>query len=305
MPLSSSSARASRAIHRGRRHAYELALSVKYHSGPGSECEQDIVVLPRAGVGSFISFLKTLTAPDGKARLKIGYEDTQVIGKCSWDQLVLDPNIISLLKDDFEAFFQREEWFRQMRLPYRRGYLLHGPPGNGKTSAIKAALNSQTAHTLRLFDEHVDDNDLDRVFRRAAQDAPSVILLEDIDRAFPRSGASKTKVSLQQLLNCLDGVASGEGVITMATANEPTDLDAAILRRPGRFDRVILFPNPSSELRRQYLIQMHSSFAQADLGEVVEESAGFSFALLREAFVMACSVRLQRRTADRYFQPVE
>jgi hypothetical protein len=268
-----------------------VALNVKYHSGPNSdcECEQDIVVLSRAGVSTFVSFLKSLTAPDGKARLKVGYEDTQVIGKCSWDQLVLDPTIISLLKDDFEAFFQREEWFRQMRLPYRRGYLLHGPPGNGKTSAIKAALNSQglTAHTLRLFDEHVDDNDLDRVFKRAAQDGPSVILLEDIDRAFPRSGVSKTKVSLQQLLNCLDGVASGEGVITIATGNAPTELDAAILRRPGRFDRVILFPNPSPELRRQYFIQMHASFAQADLDEVVEESAGFSFALLREAFIMA------------------
>jgi ATP-dependent 26S proteasome regulatory subunit len=94
-------------------------------------------------------------------------------------------------------------------------------------------------------------------------------------------------VSLQQLLNCLVGVATGEGIITIATANEPTALDPAILRRPGRFDRVICFANPTPELRRQYFIKMHPAFTYVNLDEAVDESAGFSFAQLREAFIMA------------------
>jgi SpoVK/Ycf46/Vps4 family AAA+-type ATPase len=114
-----------------------------------------------------------------------------------------------------------------------------------------------------------------------------VVLLEDIDRVFPRTGQSKSKISLQALLNCLDGVASGEGVITIATANEPTALDPAILRRPGRFDRVVCFPNPTPELRHQYFVNMHPPFAGVDLEEAVNESAGFSFAQLREVFIMA------------------
>lgn len=176
-----------------------------------------------------------------------------------------------------------------MRLPFRRGYLLHGPPGNGKSTAVRAMMTRHglTAHTIRFFEEHVDDARLDALFAKAAQEAPAIVLLEDIDRCFPRTGQSQTKVSLQQLLNCLDGIASGDGIITIATANEPTALDPAILRRPGRFDRVVLFADPTADLRRQYFLQMLPSFAGLNLDEAVEESAGFSFAQLREAFIMA------------------
>jgi hypothetical protein len=270
-----------------------VAISIKYHSGPDSAGEdgQDVVLIPRSGMESFVSLLKKITLPDGKARLIVGHEE-QVVNRCDWDQLVLDPSIVSKLRDDFESFFSRENWFRKMRLPYRRGYLLHGPPGNGKSTAIRAMLTSRglSAYSIRFFDDHVNDNDLEGLFAWAAREAPAVVLLEDVDRCFPRSGTSKTKVSLQALLNCLDGVASGEGIITLATANDPTALDPAILRRPGRFDRVICFPNPTADLRYQYFVKMHPSFAHANLSEAVEESDGFSFAQLRESFIMAAQV---------------
>ena len=145
--------------------------------------------------------------PDGRAMLKVGGEGAKPIARCDWDQLTLDPSVVSLLKNDFETFFEREDWFRKMRLPFRRGYLLHGPPGNGKSTAIRAMLTARalTAHTIRFLEPRVDDSDLERLFYRAAQNAPSMIMLEDIDRVFPRGGNSKTQVSLQQLLNCLDG----------------------------------------------------------------------------------------------------
>ena len=270
-----------------------VALRIRYHEGPGSSREsvQDVIVVSREGVPSFVSLLKSLTTSDGKPRLQVGSE-AEIIQRCDWDQLTLDPVISSLLRDDFESFFAREDWFRKMRLPFRRGYLLHGPPGNGKTSAIRAMLTSRglTAYTIRFFGEHTDDDDLDQLFRQAADEAPAVVLLEDIDRVFPRTGQSKTKVSLQALLNCLDGVATGEGIITLATANEPTALDPAILRRPGRFDRVVCFPNPTPELRRQYFVNMHPPLGSFNLDEVVEECAGFSFAQLREVFIMAAQI---------------
>jgi chaperone BCS1 len=48
-----------------------------------------------------------------------------------------------MLKDDFESFFKREAWFRSNKLPFRRGYLLHGPPGNGKSTAVRAMMTSR------------------------------------------------------------------------------------------------------------------------------------------------------------------
>jgi ATP-dependent 26S proteasome regulatory subunit len=144
-----------------------------------------------------------------------------------------------------------------------------------------------TAYTMRLFDSNQDDGDLDSLFDLAVKNRPSMILLEDLDRAFPRTGETKSRISLQQLLNCLDGVGTGEGIVVVATANEPTILDPAILRRPGRFDRVIHFPNPSAELRRRYLQRLNPKLAPIYLETTVEDSEGFSFAQLREVHVIA------------------
>jgi ATPase family associated with various cellular activities (AAA) len=268
-----------------------IALAVSYHAGPDSVCENTarVLIFRRDAVEQVLQLLARLSKSDGQPRLHTHNSVTQPVQPCDWGQLVLDPNIVSLLKNDFESFLQRKDWFRKMRLPFRRGYLLHGPPGNGKSTAIRAMLTSAglTAYTLRLFDSQVDDGDLDRVFERAVKHAPGIILLEDLDRCFPKTGESRSKVSLQQLLNCLDGVGTGEGIVTVATANEPTILDPAILRRPGRFDRVVYFPNPSAVLRREYFCRMHAELAAADLDPVVSDSDGFSFAQLRESYIMA------------------
>jgi hypothetical protein len=268
-----------------------VALTLSYHAGPTSICENtaQVLIFRRDDAKQVLELLARLNKSDGQPKLHTLNGAAQPVSPCGWDQLVLDPSITSLLKDDFGSFFEREPWFRKMQLPFRRGYLLHGPPGNGKSSAIRAMLTSAglTAYTLRLFDSRTEDADIARVFERAVNHAPALVLLEDIDRAFPRTGESRSKVSLQQLLNCLDGVATGEGIVTVATANEPTILDSAILRRPGRFDRVVHFPNPSSALRREYLCRMHGTFAAANLDSVVSDSEGFSFAQLREAYIMA------------------
>jgi len=268
-----------------------IAMAVSYHAGPGSDRENtaQILVIRREAAEQVLHLLEELSKSDGEPKLHTHNGIAQNIRRCEWDQLVLDPNVVSLLKNDFESFFQREPWFRRMRLPFRRGYLLHGPPGNGKSTAVRAMLTSGrlTAYTIRFFDSQIDDGDLERVFARAVKHAPAMILLEDIDRAFPRTGESRCKVSLQQLLNCLDGVATGEGIITVATANEPTILDPAILRRPGRFDRVVHFADPSPMLRREYFIRMQKQFTVATLDAVVADSSGFSFAQLREAYIIA------------------
>lgn len=213
---------------------------------------------------------------------------------------MLDKTVLKLVRDDFESFFERESFFRKNGLPFRRGYLLHGSPGNGKTSVVRAMLSSKglTAHTLRFFDASKYDSDLDRLFEDAVADRPSMILLEDIDRAFPKTGESRSNISLQQLLNSLDSIGTGDGIVVVATANEPTLLDPAILRRPGRFDRVVRFANPSAELRLQYLLKFDAEIEAQALEEPVTESDGFSFAQLREVAILAAQSAFERKTDD-------
>jgi ATP-dependent 26S proteasome regulatory subunit len=216
----------------------------------------------------------------------------------SWSDLVLDPTIEKLIRRDFESFFAREQWFRNLRLPFRRGYLLHGPPGNGKTSVIRAMLSRPgiCGLTLNFFADRIDDDSLEAMFNRAGSCAPSLIVLEDIDRAFPKqqSSGARCAISQQQLLNCLDGIATQDGVVVVATANEPTALDPAILRRPGRFDRVVLFPNPTSELRLGYLHMLNSQLQEFELQAAIDLSEGFSFAQLREAYILAGQMAYER-----------
>ena len=216
----------------------------------------------------------------------------------NWDDLILDPTIEKLIRRDFESFFAREQWFRNLRLPFRRGYLLHGPPGNGKTSVIRAMLSRQgiCGLTLNFFADGIDDDALEAMFNRAGSCAPSLIVLEDIDRAFPKqqSSGARCAISQQQLLNCLDGIATQDGVVVVATANEPTALDPAILRRPGRFDRVVLFPNPTAELRLRYLRRLNSQLKEVELRPAIDLSEGFSFAQLREAYILAGQMAYER-----------
>jgi ATP-dependent 26S proteasome regulatory subunit len=88
------------------------------------------------------------------------------------------------------------------------------------------------------------------------------------------------------LLNCLDGVASHDGVIVVATANNPTLLDPAILKRPGRFDRVVQFRNPDASLRREYYKRLNPILAGERFESAIQKTKGFSFAQLRETYIL-------------------
>jgi hypothetical protein len=209
----------------------------------------------------------------------------------SWDEVVLGREGETLLRQDFETFWDRREWFQRQRLPYRRGYLLHGPPGNGKTSAVRAMLSRKgiSAHSVHLHLPNVDDSDLLNMFEAAGNEAPSLVVLEDIDRCFAPSAEMDDgpQVHLQTLLNCLDGVSTCDGVVVVATANHPEVLDTAVLRRPGRFDRVVEFPNPIADLRQKYFAGRMCAMATDEMQACVDKTAGFSFAQLQEAYILA------------------
>ncbi len=254
---------------------------------PGESID-DILVFSRQYAEQVSAFCARLTERQERPQVRTWGDAARPIPPLGWDQLTLAPEIRTLLRDDFESFFRDADWYEAMQIPHRRGYLLHGPPGNGKTSAVRAMITSHglTAYQLRLFSKFTDDADMEGIFEHAAANGPSIVLLEDLDRAFPRSGNSQSKVHLQTLLNCLDGVATEPGVIAIATANDPSLLDPAILRRPGRFDRVVHFSAPDAELRREYLARMHPQLTEESLARVVAASAGFSYAFLRETYIM-------------------
>jgi hypothetical protein len=222
--------------------------------------------------------------------LENGHSRTRLQGRYDWDTVVMDATTRRMVRRDFELFFEREDWFRQHNLPYRRGYLLWGAPGNGKTATLRvmAAHPHIQPYALDLSDAEEKSIDVLRLFEQAAENAPSLVVLEDIDRAFPSEGkrTRERTVSFQTLLNCLDGLTSQDGVIVVATANDPICLDPAILKRPGRFDRVVQFRNPDADLRRQYYRRLSSTLDGEQFEIAIDKTEGFSFAQLRETYIL-------------------
>jgi ATPase family protein associated with various cellular activities (AAA) len=265
---------------------------------PGDVC--DCVIVKQEVAPKFLQLIRKITASSRESLWCVYGDGARTIRASGWDELVLSDSVVNLVRKDFESFLNREGWFRNNRLPFRRGYLLHGPPGNGKTSLIRAMLKTSglNGHSLRLFQETTDDVHLERMFRLAANSAPSLVVIEDIDRAFPRlpSSGVRCKVSLQQLLNCLDGIDSQDGVIVVATANDPTVLDPAILRRPGRFDRVVALPAPDRELRFRYFRKFNPHLNDEALFRAAKDSEGLSFAQLKEAYILAGQKAFERHT---------
>ncbi|KAI0358732.1 P-loop containing nucleoside triphosphate hydrolase protein [Trametes cingulata] len=196
--------------------------------------------------------------------------------------IVLNPGVKEMLLADTKDFLKSEKWYADRGIPFRRGYLLHGVPGSGKSSLIHAIAGELMLdiYVVSLSSSWINDSTLTTLMGRVP--ARCIVLLEDLDAAFTRStnrdgnstgnpeGKSEEKaaeqttttttssrrtrkteqlsdvntLSLSGLLNALDGVAASEGRLLFATTNHLERLDPA-LSRPGRMDVWIEFKNAS------------------------------------------------------------
>ncbi|KAG7304117.1 mitochondrial chaperone [Plutella xylostella] len=158
--------------------------------------------------------------------------------------VVLRAGLGERIRDDCLDFINSTQWYIDRGIPYRRGYLLHGPPGCGKSSYIMALAGELEYNicVLNLSERGLTDDRLNHLLCVAPQQ--SIILLEDIDAAFVSREDTATqkaayeglnRVTFSGLLNCLDGVASTEARIVFMTTNYLDRLDPALIR-PGRVD---------------------------------------------------------------------
>lgn len=163
-----------------------------------------------------------------------------------FQSVILDGSLGDELYEDAKQFFGRAKWYYDHGIPYRRGYLLYGSPGCGKTSLVAALAGKLKLHicVLTLSNGRLDDNRLNQLLHEAPSD--TLILLEDIDSVFvDRNTVTKDsdqdmRVTFSGLLNAIDGVASQEGKLFFMTTNHIEKLDPALIR-PGRCDVKVEF----------------------------------------------------------------
>ncbi|MGH3860735.1 AAA family ATPase [Actinokineospora sp.] len=194
--------------------------------------------------------------------------------------------------------------FARLGVAPPRGVLLYGPPGGGKTFLVRALAGSGQLNVLsvkgaELMDKWVGESEraVRELFRRAAEAAPALIFLDEIDALAPRRGqSSDSGVSdrvVAALLTELDGVEPLRDVVVVGATNRPELVDPALLR-PGRLERLIYVPPPDAEARAAILKATARNIPLApdvDLVEFAKQLDGYSAAdcaaVLREAALTA------------------
>lgn len=161
---------------------------------------------------------------------------------------VIVDNKDALVKD-MQRFLEGEDWYAQMGLPYRRGYLFHGIAGTGKTSLVEALASTLNLPIYIINLASVDDSQLEHTIAEMEHTSPVILLLEDVDTVAPpresETPADKDKVIMVQqpsaklrlgtLLNVLDGLTATDKILLVMTTNHADKLDPALKRR-GRAD---------------------------------------------------------------------
>ncbi|MBD2019587.1 AAA family ATPase, partial [Leptolyngbya sp. FACHB-36] len=171
-------------------------------------------------------------------------------------------DVLQELRELVEIPLKRPELLKKLGLEPPRGVLLVGPPGTGKTLTARSLAHDLGVNYIAIVGPEVlgkyygeAEARLRGVFEKAANAAPCLVFIDEIDSLAPDRGKVEGEVEkrlVAQLLGLMDGFAQTTGVIVLAATNRPDHLDPA-LRRPGRFDREIHFRVPDRDGRREIL----------------------------------------------------
>lgn len=185
-----------------------------------------------------------------------GWKTISSLPKRKWNTIYLENEIKNNLYKDMEVFFKNEKKYQTFGIPYKRNYLLEGPPGTGKSSVI---FSLASEFNLNIYIINLGPKVDDAVFMDAISSLPNkcILLLEDIDALFvdrKTNDSNKSMISFSGILNVLDGMGRKHGLITFMTTNYKNRLDSALIR-PGRIDYVVKFDYITKEQLKEMFNQ--------------------------------------------------
>ncbi|MCD2202685.1 ATP-binding protein [Halobacterium sp. KA-6] len=202
-------------------------------------------------------------------------------------------------RERVELFLEDAEALREVGTEPRMGALFYGPPGTGKTHFAQILSDSLEAQFYRIRGPEIvskgvgDTEKLIRdIFDDAVDESPSIIFFDEIDSIAGDRGGSETRDFSQrivaQLLSIIDGFdRARKNVFVIAATNQINEIDAA-LRRSGRFDWEVHFPEPDSEQRRQIFeslreeYKISESVSEDDISQILSRTEGWTGAKLRK-----------------------
>ncbi|MDR6173044.1 transitional endoplasmic reticulum ATPase [Nocardioides zeae] len=210
----------------------------------------------------------------------------------SREDLVLDDAVWREVDLNIAAVTTRRATMRALGLASRRGILLAGPPGTGKSALTRQVAHELTgAFTTVVVDARSADDALEEVYAESRRLGPLLVVLEDLDLYAGHRGSSRNPGTLADLLSVLDGTLQLDDVLTVATTNDPRSLDVAAIRS-ARFDALVEIGYPdraaATQILRRYVAKvpgaetidaaavvdaLPADVSGADLREVVRRAA--------------------------------
>jgi len=204
--------------------------------------------------------------------------------KVELDRVILPGGLKRDILSSIDTFYKRIDLFKGMGVPSKRGFLLTGEPGNGKTLLCFALAGYvATNHNVRIATLRIDRELCNKTFRRlyewASVHGPSMVILEDVETIL-----AETQVTRSGFLNVLDGFRPERGVLTLATTNYPEKLDPALAHRPSRFDRVWNIPMPGNSQRAEFIGKLFEvpGLSEKQCEHLVSKTQGWSMAYVQE-----------------------
>ncbi|KAL6720482.1 hypothetical protein ACLMJK_002406 [Lecanora helva] len=272
--------------------------------------EGESVISRNSTTDKLISTVGTWQKPNGKFVYVFDYYWNvsrslyAEVQKASWKDVILNEKMKDTITDLMHKFFDSEDIYKDLGVPWKRGVIFYGPPGNGKTISIKALMHS-------LFEKYGNEvpslyvksapqtYHIRNIFQFARYYAPCLLIFEDIDTIV-------TPDTRSYFFNEVDGLENNDGIFMVGSTNHLDQLDPGLVSRPSRFDRKYLFPLPSTEERTLYCEYWRDKLASKPsikfpkklcpaIAGITQE---FSFAYLKEAFVATLLVIAGNRSED-------
>ena len=210
--------------------------------------------------------------------------------KSSWDDVILDESMKKELAHVANKFFSSKDVYEDLGVPWKRGLMFYGPPGNGKTISIRALMHELYSRKDPIPTLYVKTApftwDISAIFRQARALAPCMLILEDVETIV-------TQETRSYFFNEMDGLENNDGLFVVASTNYLDKLDPGLTKRPSRFDRKYKFPLPNEHervlycefWRRKLKPRKDVEFPKKLCPPMAAVTDGFSFAFLQECFV--------------------